>query len=393
MKNTPSGLFALLLAATAFSAPSAAGATSLKKITDLVIYRDARFHSGFPSVVRKPDGELLVAFRRAPDRRLLGDASYSHVDPNSNLMLVRSTDDGRTWTREPQLLYAHPFGGSQDPGLVQLRDGSLLCSSYVWAWMPPEALAKLKQPMTVNGGQFVQLGGYILRSRDGGNSWDPPIIPPPCEGQTTLNIFGQPLPAHNRGAICEGADGRLFWAVAISVGNPARSEVHLMISEDKGATWKYSCPIAQDATVKFNQTSLYETPNGDLVAFINTMGLNDHLAVARSTDQGKSFQKWQDAGVKGRPFHAVRLPDGQALLVYGYRYPPYGVRVRVLNADCTAIADSAEVVLRDDGGSNDLGFPWATMLSKTRALVVYQFNKADGPRAIEGSVVEIGPRP
>src|SRR5688572_20931819 len=112
--------------AMAFFVAPAAAAFSLKKIEDIVIYRDVRFHSGFPSAVLKPDGELLVAFRRAPDRRLLGDKGYSHVDPNSTLMLVRSRDDGRTWTREPQLLYAHPFGGSQDPGLVQLRDQSLL---------------------------------------------------------------------------------------------------------------------------------------------------------------------------------------------------------------------------------------------------------------------------
>jgi len=69
--------------------------------------------------VRRPDGELLVAFRRAPDRRRLGDEKYTHADPNSYLMLVRSKDSGRSWSKEPQLLYANPFGGSQDPCMVQ----------------------------------------------------------------------------------------------------------------------------------------------------------------------------------------------------------------------------------------------------------------------------------
>src|SRR5215212_1613439 len=96
---------------------------AIRKLEDVVIYKDARFHNAFPSVVRRPDGELLLAFRRAPDRRLLGDEKYTHADPNSYLMLTRSKDSGKTWTT-PTTLYAHPFGGSQDPCMVQLRDNS-----------------------------------------------------------------------------------------------------------------------------------------------------------------------------------------------------------------------------------------------------------------------------
>ena len=59
-----------------------------------LIYQDDLFYCAFPSIVRRPDGELLVAFRRAPNRRLLGEANNSHTDPNSYLVLVRSRDDG-----------------------------------------------------------------------------------------------------------------------------------------------------------------------------------------------------------------------------------------------------------------------------------------------------------
>ena len=112
------------------------------------------------------------------------------------------------------------------------------------------------------------------------------------------------------------------------------------------------------------------------------------LAIARSTDSGKSFT-WTDGGFQGHPFHAVRLPDNRVLLVYGYRHPPYGIRARVLNAECTDAATAPEVVLRDDGGGGDLGYPWVTVLSKKQALVVYYFNRADGPRTIESTLVEL----
>src|SRR6266700_4527143 len=156
-----------------------AGPTSsiIHKIEDVVIYRDEKFYSAFPSIVCRPDGELLVAFRRAPERRKLGEPSTSHTDPNSYLVMVRSRDGGHNWSSTPELIFAHPFGGSQDPCMLQSRDHSILCSSYGWAELRGEAAAKMTN--AYRHGNFVFLGGYILRSKDGGHSWQGPIIPPP----------------------------------------------------------------------------------------------------------------------------------------------------------------------------------------------------------------------
>jgi hypothetical protein len=361
---------------------------SVRKIEDVVIYEDARFYAAFPSIVRRPDGELLVAFRRAPERRALGEGGTSHTDPNSQLVLVRSRDSGRTWSREPELIFAHPFGGSQDPCMVQLRDGSIVCTSYAWASLAPEPIAKLKQPVA-RSGNFVFLGGYLMRSRDGARSWQGPILPPPCQGEVNLDIFGKTIAAYNRGSMCEGKDGRLYWVVAATSTNaPHRTGTHLLISADQGNTWDYSCPVAQDSKIEFNETSLYETPQGNLVAFLRSENFQDHTCVARSSDRGRSFQ-WQDAGFQGHPHHAIRLPDRRVLVVYGYRHAPFGVRARILDPECADIATAEEIVLRDDGGNGDLGYPWATMVLKNRALVVYYFNRADGTRQIAGTFLQI----
>ena len=85
----------------------------------------------------------------------------------------------------------------------------------------------------------------------------------------------------------------------------------------------------------------------------------------------------------------MRLPDKRVLLVYGYRHPPFGIRARVLDPECDDFSTAREIILRDDGGTGDLGYPWATMLSKNRVLVVYYFNQGDGPRYIAGTVLEI----
>lgn len=365
---------------------SAAQGGGLRKIRDLVVYSNERYYCAFPSLVRRPGGEILAAFRRAPNRRLLGQTGYSHTDPNSQLVLVRSLDGGSTWSKEPELIHAHPLGGSQDPCMVQLKDGSIVCSSYLWTWLDRQADSKSQG--TYERPQYVFQGGYILRSGDGARTWKGPFIPPPVPGRAMRNAFGEPLPAYNRGAMCQGRDGRLYWAVAYGKGaNTGESDVHLMISSDRGETWKYSCVLATDPKAVFNETSLYETPKGDLVAFIRTAQFDDHTVVARSRDGGRSFEPWQDAGWQGHPHHAIRLEDNRVFLVYGYRHKPYGIRARILDAECTNFAAAEEFILRDDGGGGDLGYPWAVALPGRRILAAYYMNVGDGLRHIAASLL------
>ena len=123
---------------------------------------------------------------------------------------------------------------------------------------------------------------------------------------------------------------------------------------------------------------------------MRTEDFDDHTVVARSTDHGKTFQRWQDAGFQGHPHYALRLPDKRVLLAYGYRHAPFGIRARLLDAECANFANAREIILREDGGNGDLGYPWATMISQNRALVVYYFNLRDGTRHIAGTILEMG---
>lgn len=372
-----------------FLASGALLAGGLRKSGDVVIYSDERYYSAFPSVVRlRRSGELIAAFRRAPERRRLGAKGVSHTDPNSQLVCVRSRDGGRTWSREPELIHAHPMGGSQDPCLLELRDGTLLCASYLWIWLGGADRASV--PATVWLGDYAFQGGYLLRSSDSGGTWQGPFTPPPVPGREARGCFGDPLPAYNRGAMCQSRDGRIFWAVAYpkGTGRSAGTDVHLMASADGGRTWQYQSLIATDSKVSFNETSLYETPSGHLVAFLRTAGLDDHTVVARSRDGGRTFEPWQDAGWQGHPHHAVQLEDSRVLLVYGYRHAPFGIRARLLNPECTDVAEAPEIVLRDDGGGTDLGYPWAVALPGRRVLVAYYFQKDNGTRHIAGTWLE-----
>uniref|UniRef100_UPI003216DDDC sialidase family protein n=1 Tax=uncultured Draconibacterium sp. TaxID=1573823 RepID=UPI003216DDDC len=360
----------------------------IRKVKDVVIYKDSNFYSSFPSVIRRPDGEIIVAFRRAPDRRIFGASGNRHVDPNSYLVKVCSKD-AVNWTSEPELIYAHAFGGSQDPCLLQLKDGVLLCTSYGWARLSEEEKGTLTKPFVESGG-FVFLGGYLVRSEDGGKAWEGPVYPPHIAPESNYSPLGDPLPAYNRGALCEGKNGQIYWVVAAHDNHvPRKTSTHLLVSCDKGFSWKYMSAVAADEKVSFNETSIYETPKGDLVVFLRTAGLDDQACIARSTNGGKTFEEWEEMGFQGHPLNALRLPDNRVLLTYGYRHEPFGIRARILNAECTDYATAPEIVLRDDGGSTDLGYTWPVMLDDSRVLVVYYFNENKGARYIGGTILEI----
>ena len=366
----------------------------VKKIKDIVIYNDPTYYCAFPSVIRKKNGEYLLAFRRAPDRKGFGEKGSTHVDANSYLVGVRSKD-GENWTKEPELIYAHAFGGSQDPCLLQLRDGTILCASYGWAFLRPGATAEGNKVDYFHAGGATFLGGYIVRSTDGGKTWQGPIYPPHVQAEKNRTPLGNPLPAYNRGAMYEGKDGTVYWSVAASdtksTDGSYKTSNYLLISKDKGLTWQYSAAVAVDSKGSFNETSVYETPKGDIVAFLRTAQFEDQACIARSTDGGKTFQPWEGMGFKGHPLQAMRLPDNRVLLVYGYRHKPYGIRARILNPECTDYATAPEIILREDGGNTDIGYPWAVQLSRNRVLVTYYYNIENGNRHIAGTILEIEP--
>ncbi|NND06162.1 MAG: exo-alpha-sialidase [Saprospiraceae bacterium] len=384
MKHT---LLLILLSLSQIVGSSAQNVENPKKIKDVIIYEDPQFYAAFPSVIKQPNGELCVAFRRAPDRRIFGEKGNDHTDPNSYLVMVRSKD-GEHWTKVPELIYANPYGGSQDPCLLQLEDGTILCASYGWAFVKPEGLSNLKKPY-FDAGDAIFLGGYILRSINGGKTWSPPIYPPHIEQEVNFNAYGIPIPAYNRGAMYEGKNGNIYWIVAASDG-PNKTSNHLLISEDKGLTWKYASIVATDEQASFNEASIYETPARDLVGFLRTSGMDDQACIARSADGGKTF-KWESMGFQGHPLNALRLPDRRVLLTYGYRHKPFGIRARILNAECTNFKTAPEIILRDDGGNSDIGYTWPVQLDENRVLVTYYFNLANDTRHIAGTMLEIKP--
>jgi hypothetical protein len=89
----------------------------------------------------------------------------------------------------------------------------------------------------------------------------------------------------------------------------------------------------------------------------------------------------------GSPGSLVRLADGRLVMVYGYRLMPSGIRAAV--SEDEGRTWGPELIVRDDGGSWDLGYPNAWAMPDGKVGVIYYFNSKDDKVQVNGGVRHI----
>ena len=121
----------------------------------------------------------------------------------------------------------------------------------------------------------------------------------------------------------------------------------------------------------------------------NASGDRNWIDLMRSDDDGRSWRcvstPAPDTGTGGNPPAMIRLSDGRLCLAYGYRDPPSGIRAVLSEDDGQSWGD--EIVLRDDGGNHDIGYPRSIQRGDGRVVTVYYFNDSpDGERYIAATI-------
>jgi hypothetical protein len=174
---------------------------------------------------------------------------------------------------------------------------------------------------------------------------------------------------------------------------PPTRFVAVYASPDRGLTWNYlSSIIAASPDVGF-VNRYYASPvhlrGGRIVAALRCQvdARNAWPEVFASDDGGYRWRFLSRIADWGGPTHLTALDDGRVLAVYGRRARPYGVRARV--SEDGAQSWGPELVLRDDVGSWDLGYPRAVKLGGGRVMAAYYFNRADDPIQCQGGVRHI----
>jgi hypothetical protein len=106
-----------------------------------------------------------------------------------------------------------------------------------------------------------------------------------------------------------------------------------------------------------------------------------------SLDGGRTWRFLSRVNDWGAPGDIVERSDGRLVCVYGYRIPPQGVRYRV--SEDGGRTWGSEVILRDDGGSWDLGYPRVIEHERGKLLTVYYMNLRNDPIQMNGGVRHI----
>ena len=109
--------------------------------------------------------------------------------------------------------------------------------------------------------------------------------------------------------------------------------------------------------------------------------------VHASDDGGRTWRFLSRVNDWGAPGDLVQMADGRIVCVYGYRLAPFGIRYRV-SGDGGRTWGS-EIILREDGGSWDLGYPRIIEVTPGRLLTVYYINLKDDPVQLNGGVRHI----
>jgi hypothetical protein len=238
---------------------------------------DLKWDDGATGFLRCKDGTLLCfinvqsswyGFDKAPEQ------FRNDLDGlNSSQCLVRSTDNGKTWSKPIWLESPGKFYQRSHAQAIQLPDGGVLWPTYCMD--------------SRQGREFA----VIHRSDDSGKTWrtistvrrKDKIVDEPCIGRLD--------------------DGRLIMV--------CRPDGGVFFSNDDGVTWKESNPLVKEGYVK--APILFVLKDGTVVCVVSLNGLR----VVLSRDRGRSWSHPipLDASSYGYP-GGMRLKDDSLLVSY-----------------------------------------------------------------------------
>jgi hypothetical protein len=285
------------------AAGTATAAEPAKTVPHQVISKgpEALTYQAFPDVCRLKNGDLLAVFY----------AGYGHVSipaadvpKGGRICMVRSADDGRTWS-SPEVLFDDE-DDNRDPHVAQLDDGTLVCTFFSFGMKP--GVPPIKSAAEFNWKTWQSMtdgrGTQVVFSRDGGQTWD----------KSATSIAKD---WYVSAPVRQLADGTCLLGVYQEApekkGNFDVSWGGVMRSADRGKTWESPVPIGKEANLPLDaETDVIALTDGTLLAALRSSKVNMHYAT--SADKGVTWTPVKDIGFKGHSPHLYRLSSGEILL-------------------------------------------------------------------------------
>lgn len=185
-----------------------------------------------------------------------------------------------------------------------------------------------------------------------------------------------------------------FLTAAKSNGKEGR--VFCAQTTDGGKTFDFQSMIGEEPDGFDIMPASLRLPDSRLLVAVRCRGNKPDFAQAlnwidlyASDNQGVSWQYLnrpvEDTGVGGNPPTLTQLKDGRLAIVYGYRDQPTGIR-NVTSVD-NGQTWSQPIMLREDGGDHDIGYPRTVERPDGKLVTVYYYNdQPNGERYIAATI-------
>ena len=352
-------------------------------------------------MVRAADGALVAVFNKVPRRAVV---LHPPEDPMYQNMLIRSTDEGGTWSA-PEPVPGYNHSGMECAGLTALRDGRLLLNQWQFDWLPAGRVQALIDPSVYTDARdlLTRWSGSLehdaasvdlaaLRretpwARGRGRCLVHTSVDQGLSFGSTVTVNTTPFSGGYgmRGAV-ETADGRILLPLS---DVPHYRSVFIVESGNGGQSWSRPQPVASGDGHEFEEPAMLRG-QGDRLILILRDNITRHLHQCVSPDGGRTWSEPVPLPISGYPAHLLRLADGRILLTYGWRQPNYGIRAVLSEDDGTTWRTEDMLVIRDGMRNGNLGYPVTLERKDSTLLTLYYNQDGTGVTAIYATHWQIG---
>ena len=346
---------ALRLAAGALGAPRLLRAGTPRH---LIVYQKTGQFAGWPanSGIWSWGNEVVVGFQqRVFERKLKGHAIQVESIPEE--MQARTLDGGETWTIEKPPSLQLPVGESYEHFTVD--KGPTVTES-------PGGI-NFRHPDFAFTGRMSRnppADSRFYYSTDRCKSW---------EGPFRIPRFGLRGTAARTDYLVNG-EHDLFFFLTVARSDGEQGRIMLIRTRDGAKTWSVVSYIGPEPTGS-DYAIMSSTVRLDPRRLVTAIRHHGFIELYRSNDDGNT---WEYGGKpvantgKGNPPSLIKLHDGRLALTYGFRAKPFGIRALISRDEGRTWGK--DVFLRNDGGSEDIGYPCSVQRPDGMVLTVYYYN-------------------